>query len=514
MTFRKFIWLAAVIGTATPAVAAANTLLVQLSADLRSSQPGVNRDAITDSVVLNVVEGLVAAGEKGEIRPMLAESWTVSADGRVYTFKLRGNVKFHNGETLTAADVKWSLDKLLGNPEYNCKAYFDGSRQSKVTAIDALDAQTVVLTLDKPDAMMLNYMAQAQCGSTGIVHRASYNADGSWNEPIATGPFTFGEWRRGESLVLSKFAGYAIAGDKIDGYGGQKQVLVDDVKLLVVPDAATAVAGLKSGALDILPYLPPSEAAKLKDEPGFTLVAAPHGGLITMLFQTSDPLMANIALRRAIVAALDTPQIVDAVTYGLGVTNNSLVASGSFYHTAAQEKGYSYDPAAVPELLKTAGYKGEKITLMTNRRSAINYDTAVIAQAMLQSVGINAEIEVLEWASQLDRFNSGKYQIMAFNYSNRPDPGLAYRTVVGSKAEKINSIWDNPEVDELVDQSLQEADPAKRQALFDDLHTRFLDQVPMVMLANGLDVGVSGPKIKGYRTWQGFARFWGVERGQ
>jgi peptide/nickel transport system substrate-binding protein len=514
MKVAKLIWSAVIIGTMTPALATANTLLVQLSADIRSSQPGVNRDAITDSVMLNVVEGLVAAGEKGEIRPMLAESWTISDDETVYTFKLRNNVKFHNGETLTSADVKWSLDKLFSNAEYNCKAYFDGSRQSKVTAIEAPDAQTVVLTLDKPDAMLLNYMAQAQCGSTGIVHRLSYNEDGIWNKPIATGPFTFGEWRRGESLVLSKFAGYAMAGDKIDGYGGQKKVLVDDVKLLVVPDAATAVAGLKSGALDILPYLPPSEAAKLKDEEGFTLVAAPHGGLITMLFQTSDPLMSNIALRRAIVAALDTPQIVDSVTYGLGVTNNSLVASGSFYHTAAQDKGYTYDPAAVPALLSAAGYKGEKITLLTNRRSAINYDTAVIAQAMLQSVGINTEIEVLEWASQLDRFNSGKYQIMAFNYSNRPDPGLAYRTVVGAKAKKVNSIWDNSVVDKLVDQSLQEADPAKRQAIFDDLHARFLDEVPLIMLANGLDVGVSGPKVKGYRTWQGFARFWGVERSE
>ncbi len=135
-------------------------------------------------------------------------------------------------------------------------------------------------------------------------------------------------------------------------------------------------------------------------------------------------------------------------------------------------------------------------------------------QAMMQAAGINAEIEVLEWASQLDRFNSGKYQIMAFNYSNRPDPGLAYRTVVGAKAKRVNSIWDDAAVDKLVDQSLQEADPARRQAIFDDLHTRFLDQVPFVMLANGLDVGISGPRIKGYSTWQGFARFWGVERSE
>ncbi|MNE32260.1 putative binding protein YgiS precursor [compost metagenome] len=165
-------------------------------------------------------------------------------------------------------------------------------------------------------------------------------------------------------------------------------------------------------------------------------------------------------------------------------------------------------------LLAKAGYKGEKINILTNRRSAINYDTAIIAQAMLQSAGINAEIEVLEWASQLDRFNSGKYQIMAFNYSNRTEPALAYQTVVGSKAKKANAVWDDADVSKLVNQALQETDQAKRQAIFDDLHARFLEQAPLVMLANGLDVGVSGPKVKGYRTWQGFARFWGVEKTQ
>lgn len=502
------------VSFAVPGLAVANTLTVQITADIRSSQPGINRDAGTDSVLLNVVEGLVAAGEDGEIRPMLASGWTVSEDGRTYTFSLREGVKFHNGAVMTAADVQWSLEKLLRDPEYSCKAFFDGSRDAKVESITAPDAKTVVIALDRPDAMLLKYMAQAQCGSTGIVHRHSFNPDGTWKAPIATGPFVFGTWKRSEGLVLTKFADYAITGDKPDGYGGRKEVLVDEVKYVVVPDTATAVAGLRSGALDVLPYLPPSEAAKLKDDKAFTVVAAPHGGLVTMLFQTTDPLMSNIAMRRAVVAALDTPQIIDSVTYGLGVPNNSLVASASRYHTTAQDKGYSYDPSVVPALLAQAGYKGETINILTNRRSAINYDTAVIAQAMLQAAGINAEIEVLEWASQLDRFNSGKYQIMAFNYSNRSDPALAFQTVTGSKAKNANAVWDNPEVSELVNAALQEADPTKRQAIFDDLHARFLDQVPLVMLANGLDVGVSGPKVKGYRTWQGFARFWGVSHSE
>lgn len=500
------------LATAMPTLAFADALNVQLTADIRSSQPGVNRDAITDSVMLNIVEGLVAFGERGDVINMLADSREVSEDRLTYTFHLRDGVTFHNGSPLTAEDVKFSWDQLLGNAEFGCANFFDGRQRAKIEDIAVIDAMTVAFTLDQPDEMFLGYMAQAQCGATGIVHRSSFNDDGTWNKPIGTGPFTFGEWKRGETIQLLKFDGYSMTGTGIDGYGGRKEALVDEVRFVVVPDTATAAAGLRSGALDILPYLPPSEAAELRDDPGFTLVAAPHGGMITMLLQTSDPLIGNVAMRRAIVSALDTPEIVDSVTYGLGIPNNSLVSVGSLFHTDAHNVGYDYDPSAVPALLEEAGYKGEKITILTNRRSAINYDTAVIAQAMLQSVGINADIEVLEWASQLDRFNSGNFQIMAFNYSNRPDPVLAYRTIVGSKAERANAIWDDADVIELVEIASQEPDQAKRQAMLDDLHTRFLDAVPMIMLANGLDVGVSGPHVSGYRTWQGFARLWGVDR--
>ncbi|WP_151719731.1 ABC transporter substrate-binding protein [Gemmobacter serpentinus] len=495
-----------------PGLALAEPLKVQLNADIRSNQPGVNRDAGSDSVMMNVVEGLVTQGDGGRIVPALAESWTVSEDGTRYAFTLRDGVTFHNGEPLTADAVKWSLEKMLGDENFPCRNFFDGSRGAKITEIAAPDARTVTLTLETPNALLLPLMAQTQCGGMGIVAQASYNADGSWKSPIGTGPFAFGAWKRGESIQLIKYAGYVPHGDAPDGFGGRKEALVDEVNFLVVPDISTAIAGLESGALDILPYISPTEGAKLRDEKGLAITAEPHGGIVTMLFQTDDPLMSNLALRKAFVAALDMPGLVDAIMGGLTTPNNSLVASKSSYHGDVQKQGYSYDPAAVPALLAEAGYKGEKITILTNRRSAINFDTAMIAQAMLQAVGINAEIEVLDWATQLDRFNSGNYQVMAFNYSNRADPALAFQAVTGSKAENANAIWDNDEVTALVAQVTAEADPAKRQALFDTLHQRFLAELPLVMLTNSLDVSAARPGIEGYRTLQGIVRLWGVSR--
>lgn len=488
----------------------AQTLNVQISADIRSSQPGVNRDSLSDSVVLNVGEGLVAFGEGGEVRPMLAESWTVSEDGRVYSFDLRDDVVFHNGAHLTADTVKQSWEALMAAPEFNCASYFDGSRGAAVEKIEAPDEDTVVFTLDKADAMFLKYAAQSQCGGMAIMHPDSYAEDGSWDHPVGTGPFMFEDWMRGERIHLAKFTDYQPQGEAIDGYAGRKEVLIDDVNLIVTPDKSTAVAALRSGDLDILPYLPPGEAAELMDESGFQVVAEPHGGMITLLMQTTDPVLSSPEMRMAIAKALDVPQIVEAATHGMGVPNASLVSTASAYHDGVQDKQIAYAPQEVAALLDAAGYGGEEIVIQTNRRNPINENVAVIAQAMLQASGINARIEVLEWATQLDRFRNGKFQLSAFNYSNRDDPALAYSAIIGSKDERGSVIWDNPEAIELLQKALQTPDGEDRQAVFDQLHELFLTDVPMLMLSNGLDVSVAAEHVTGYRTWNGFTRLWGV----
>lgn len=490
--------------------AAAETLKVQLSSDIRSSRPGVNRDALSDMVAMNVGEGLVAFGERGDIVPMLAESWTVSQDGTVYTFKLRPGRLFHDGTPVTAEAVKASWESLLAAPEFNCTGFFDGSRGAAITGIAAPSPDTVVITLDKPEAMFLKYGAQSQCGGMAIMAASSFAADGSWDHPVGTGPFAFGTWKRGQSLELTRFAEYQPLEGEKDGFAGHKEALVDTVDLIVTPDRATAVAALRSGDLDVVPYLSTSEVSELKDDPAFTVKSAPHGGMITLLLQTADPVLSAPEMRMAIAKALDIPQLVDVATNGLGTPNASLVPVGSYYYDEVQAQGVAYAPGEVPALLKAAGYGGQEILIQTNRRNPINENVAVLAQAMLQMVGINAKIEVLEWATQLDKFRSGGFQMSAFNYSNRADPVLAYSAVVGSKEDRGSAIWDDPQAITLVEQVMQTPDGGERQALFDQLHALYLEQMPFIMLANNLDVSVSASYVQGYATWNGFARLWGV----
>jgi peptide/nickel transport system substrate-binding protein len=229
------------------------------------------------------------------------------------------------------------------------------------------------------------------------------------------------------------------------------------------------------------------------------------------LIQTRDPVMGNKKLRQAIAAALDYPELVAAASNDLGTPNNSPIYSTSGYFGEVQKKGLTYDPARAKQLLEEAGYKGEKITILANKRPTVpSFPAAVVWQQMLQAVGINAEIEVLDWATQLDRFNKGNYQMQSFSFSARFDPAIAFEQFSGPKDKQPRKTWDNPEAQTLINKSMQISDKAERQKIFDELHRRVIDEVPMIFLFNGIDAVATSKKVSGFKPWQSKLRMWEV----
>jgi len=510
----KSTFAAALALTALPAasIAQAQSVTVALNADIRSTNPGVNRDDNTDGVELNMVEGLVGYRENGTVGPLLAEKVDQSADGLTYTFHLRKGVKFHNGAPFSSADVLWSWQRYMDpKTEWRCIADFDGRNGLKVVSATAPDADTFVMTIDKPSSLFLDSLARTDCGMTGILNKESVNADGSWNKPIGTGPFKFVEWKHGEYVTVTRFDDYVSPpGDKVDGYAGNKKPLVKDVKFLVVPDASTAKAGLLSGAVDIAQILA-SDSPELQQSGKVQVLTPTSAVKHVLLFQTRDPVMQNVKLRQAIAAALDMPQLVAAASDGIGRPNNSPIPASSAFSDAIQRQGYTYDPAKAKQLLAEAGYKGETIKIIANKRLTVpSFPAAVMAQAMLQAVGINVEIEVLEWATQLDRYNKGNYQMMSFSYSSRLDPALSFEQFTGPKDKQPRKVWDNPEAQALLDKASVLSDTAERQKLFDELYRRQLVDTPLIIMFNGIETSAQGKRIQGQPYWEGKQRLWGV----
>jgi peptide/nickel transport system substrate-binding protein len=493
--------------------AGAETVLrTRLNADIRSTDPGTNRDANTDAVVAHIVEGLVAFRDDTSVGPMLADRWTLSNEGKTYTFHLRQGVKFHNNATMTADDVVWSLKRWLDpTTQWRCLSEFGANGIARIENIEAPDPQTVAVTLDQPTALFLPTLARPDCGQTAIIHRDSVGPDGKWIAPIGTGPFKLGEWKRGQYLDIIRFEGYVSRKEPRTGYTGAKEVKVDRVRFNVIPDSSAAKAGLLSGSLDVIMSLSIPDLDELKSRPEVQLSITPALGLTGILFQTRDPLLKDVRIRRAIALAIDTPQLVDAVVQDTARPNNSALPLGSPFYSEVQSHGYVQNIAEAKKLLAEAGYRGQPIKMITNKRYSFVFDASVLVQAMAQGVGINIELEVMDWAAQLDRYNRGDYQSMAFVYSARLDPSLSFEMLTGPKATQPRKVWDNPEAQEMLRQSMMIDDTAKRQALFDEMHRRFIADVPMIVLFNGAELTALRKGVKGYAGWlYPEPRFWGV----
>jgi len=491
------------------------TLRVSLNSDIRSTQPGGNRDFNTDAVMLHIVEGLVALNEKVAVVPMLAQKVDLSEDGRTYTFTLRDGVTFQNGAPLTSAEVLWSLKRYLDPAtQWRCLPDLNGtSGQAKITDIAAPDARTVTVTLEKPAALFLATLARPDCGGTGILHPASVGSDGNWGKPVGTGPYKLGDWRRGQYVELERFDGYAALPGPRDGFAGGKQAYAAKLRFMVIPDSSATKAALLAGDIDVMTDVPAPELPDLRNRAEVSVKAAPSMGMTALLMQTRDPLLKDVRIRRAIALALDIPGLVEGIVGQDVQQNPSPVPSASAFHSEAQSVRPKRDIAAAKKLLAEAGYRGQPIRMITNRRYPNVYDSAVAAQAMAAEAGIPIELEVLDWATQLDRYTKGEYQMMSFIYSPRLEPSLSYEMISGPKDRQPRKVWEDPEALSLIQRSMVETDPALRQQIFDQLYTRFMQQVPAIVLYNQPDYIAFRKGISGVQPWaSGQTRLWGVAR--
>ncbi|QEI06590.1 ABC transporter substrate-binding protein [Pigmentiphaga aceris] len=503
------------IALGLPAAHAADlqTIKVGINGDIRSTEPGVNREENSDALVMHLVEGLVAYREDASIGPMLAQKVDVSADGLSYTFTLRDGVKFQNGKTLKSADVKWTWQRYLDpKTQWRCLSDFDGRGIAKILGIDTPSPNTVVFRLDQPNSLFTASMARADCGGSGIYHADSLAADGSWKAPIGTGPFTLGDWKRGQYIELDRFKDYTPRSEAgPDGYTGNKLAKVDKVRFLIVPDNASAKAALLSRGIDLLPDVTGTDAAELQRVAGLKVQTSQVMTINGLLFQTRDPLLKDVRIRRALALALDYTQMVAVLSNGLSKANNSAIPNTSPYYKQVASQGYKPNIDEARRLLREAGYKGQPIKMIVNKRYPQMFDMGVLSQAMAESIGMKIELETLEWGTQLERYQSGNYQTMAFSYSPRFDAALSFESILGDKAKETRKVWDNPAAVTLMRQAMQESDPAKRQAILDQLHTMMIEDVPMIVLYNGTNIAALRDRLDGYRSWPiAKPRLWGV----
>jgi len=505
---------------ASRADGAHSVLTVAMGSDLRSSEPGVNRDDTSDAILNHVVEPLVAFRADLTVVPHLAERVDVSADGRDYTFVLRTGLRFHDGSAVTAQVLAWNWTRFLDpTTRWYCRSQFDGSTAAgrggvHVTAVEALDSQRLRLRFAAPSPLILPLLASTQC-QTGAYSRTSVDAAGRWVRPVGTGPFRFDEWRRGRDVVLARNRNYLARGEPGDGLAGDRSAAVEELRFLLVPESNAAVAAFNSGALDVLAYQPVSIIPDIRVRGDTQLHPQQLLGWTVLLMQTRDPLLRDARLRRAIAHAIDRRRLARTATEGRGRSNASAVPVGSPWWNADQAREPQYDPDLARRLLREAGYEGQPVSIQTNRLFKNMYDNAIMVQAMLAAVGMQARIEVFDWATQLSNYQLGRYQLSSFSYSARFDPALTYALLIGDKAERATAQWESADAARMLAKALRQTASTERAATFAALHARQLEDMPIVGLYNGVAVSATGPGVRGFRSWPGaLPILWGVSKSK
>ncbi len=502
------------LGNAGPIVG--GELRIAISSDIRSTNPGVNRDGSTDAVLYHIVEQLVAFTDDLNVEPLLADRVDISEDGLNYIFTLREGVVFHNGEQLKAEHVVSTWKRLLTPATgFRCLDWYDGKGNSglKIEEVTALTPLSVRFRLNQPSSLFLHRIANLQC-LTGIVHPDSVSSDGNWLKPIGTGPYKLEQWNRGKGVTLRRHKDYSARPEVRTGLTGNKTPYIERLHFVVTPDAIAAQAALFSGAVDLLFAVPPaarhSVAARHTRKGDVVLKDYLTLDWTALLIAPRDPLLGKPEMRRAIAHALAHEQIAEFANLGMAPANASPVQVISPYYNVHHSQWLEYNPDKARELAAAAGYRGETLWLQTNRKYSYMFDNAIAIQAMLQAAGFNVQLRVLDWASQLSNFLRGDFQLSSFGYSSRSHPALLFGTFTGDRSLTKTYQWEAAEARQLVAE-LATAAESEQQEILDRLFVLMREQVPLIGLYNDHNTDVFRLRVKNYEPWAfGRPRLWGV----
>jgi peptide/nickel transport system substrate-binding protein len=397
-----------------------------------------------------VAQQLVAPDRAGNFVGVLAESWETSADGMTWTFKLRPNVKFHNGEIMTADDVKWIFDRIL-DPDAGAamrSTYAGIGLQSQV-----LDDNTIQFTIESGMGPFPSYLALLN--RTAIIHRDSYDAAGNVARIIGTGPFMMDAVRPGESYTVVKFADYWKPGEP----------LLDAVVLRVITDPVVRLNALRTGEVDMAEELPMADVKRLVDnpDPNFTVqVYYINSGERLVMNHKRAP-FDNLNARLALQSAFDREQYNEAIFFGLGQVHNQPFTPDNVWRLNV--------PMVQPDLVKAREYfeasglpQGTPVTflLMANQR-----DKGEVIQAMLGQVGFDVRFDIVDPAAWNSKGQAYDYDLLLGTMTGIFDPDRPYGYLTAaSGASWLVGGYDSPQMNELLAQGKAEVDVAARQAIY------------------------------------------------
>lgn len=365
----------------------ASHITIGIPQDLDSLVPSLSQGAGTQEILFNIYEGLYKPDSEGNLVPAVASGYTMTEDGLVYTFTLREGVKFHNGNPVTAADVKYSIETCAGlnGGEPVISAF------SNIVSVETPDEGTVVITLKESSS---SFMAILSTVEAAIVPEGAQDLE---TNPVGTGPYRFVSRSLQENVELERF----------DEYWGEP-AHIRNITLKVIADSDAIVMNLQGGAVDMIARISTAQAAALGE--GFTVLEGTMNLVQAVYLNNAAAPFDNEKVRQALCYAVDKQEILDFVSEGKGtpVGSSMFPAFGKYYMEELNDL-YTVDLEKAKALLEEAGYPdGFTFTMKVPSNYQQHIDTAQVIAEQLKQIGVTANIELIEWETWLSDVYQGR----------------------------------------------------------------------------------------------------------
>ena len=462
---------------------------VRLYVDPPTLDPHLTTDATSAQVIVEVFGGLVTIDRNLDVVPDLAESWDISADGRVYTFRIRPDAVFHDGKPVTAEDVRWSLERVTDplTEAPNVDQYLgdivgvDAKLAGDVlgiSGVQVINGRTIEITIDASKSF---FLAKMTYPTAFVLDRENIEANPkNWfRKPNGTGPFKMTEYKVGETLILSRHDAYHLGSAKV---AEVEMILSGGTSMLMYENDEIDIAGVGLADLDRL--LEPSHSLNAE-----LTRAAPSFSVQYIGLNVNEPPLDDVKVRQALNLAIDKREIATIVLGDQVVPAKGILPPG-FPGFSESVSGYKFDPIKAKQLLLESKYGNDldnlpPITITTpgSFGANVSLDMEVVLAMWEKNLGITTEFQQTEFATFLKDLNKRRFQMFDIGWiADYPDPENFLDILFYSDSSNNHTNYNNPEVDALLEKARVETDETLRFSIYNDVEQTILDDAPWIPL--------------------------------
>ncbi len=472
--------------------AQSDTLIIASGTDIENTNIHLVTSSPSFSVLEHIYETLFSMTPEGELEPLLAESIEATADN-VYVIKLKEGIRFTDGTPFNAEAVKANLDYML-DPENGSAFRFLLVVGGEPAQVEVLDEFTIQITTKFPFAPLPAHLAH---GAYAMVSPAALaqGRDFLASNAVGTGPFVLSEWKRDEEVILTRN----------DDYWGEKPAL-ETVIFKVVKESGARLVEIQSGTVDVAVRVPPADIPMLEADPNIEIMITPGLRTIYIFFNVTEEPFTDVRVRQAVNYAVDVQAIVDNLFEGAALVSRAPFAPTIFGY--AEQEPYARDLERARALLAEAGIaEGTTVTLYhPTGRYIQDALVADAVRAQLREVGLNVELQTLEWPQYVPQVRRPKpendiqfamlgwgvptmdadYALFALFHSSEFPPGFN------------GAFYSNPEVDALLEKGRSTLDPEERRAAYAEAIRIIWEDAPWLFLYSEIQVTAVRKNVEGF----------------